>query len=579
MENVTEDKSRLQKAAHKLLIAAWCIEIIAALIGFFFAISRLIPSLDGTFVSSVTALQGALPFLAVAVVEVTKIPLAYACYETNNSRWKVVFGFALFAVTFVTFETFLGSFESYQAKLTDKLQPTLESITTLQRRIDVAQNIKISADDIIDGQEQAEGSHQKNILMIEGQFTKSIEPLSKQKQSIINSYDSNTAGLSNTLKRLQNDLKSHDDEYGKRKDQINKEFVETVNKATSDASAREKLDRDTLQGYEKDLSDLFNQDLINREELQNKHNKKRDNANIFKVNGVKLSNEKEMEAYDKRFESQKITLEKKIDNLRGSLSNQSSFRDDETSKRDEKLDELNRNRSTERDKITKRIDEVSASIADSKSEGLSKADQVAVKELDRKMRDERQKRADLIKRENERFSNRNSMFESQQEKIEAASLNIEETENALVAECAKLNAATNNNQVYRIATSFFGLKDSCELTKKQLTIVTYIWFGSIAFIVAALGPVLAFASFVVRENKPRVIIKEVEVEKIVEVEVIKEVPVDRQVAVEVIREVPVDKVVFRDVPVEIIKKEVVHIPVYTNDKSLLGKTASNDDEA
>ena len=32
-----------------------------------------------------------------------------------------------------------------------------------------------------------------------------------------------------------------------------------------------------------------------------------------------------------------------------------------------------------------------------------------------------------------------------------------------------------------------------------------------------------------------------------------------------------DKVVFKEVPVEVVKKEVVHVPVYTNDKSLLGK--------
>jgi|TARA_B100002003_G_scaffold175324_1_gene163188 hypothetical protein len=56
-------------------------------------------------------------------------------------------------------------------------------------------------------------------------------------------------------------------------------------------------------------------------------------------------------------------------------------------------------------------------------------------------------------------------------------------------------------------------------------------------------------------NNPRVVIKNVEVEKIVEVT----------------KEVPVDKVAFKEVPVEVVKREVVHIPVYTNDPSLLGK--------
>ena len=107
-----------------------------------------------------------------------------------------------------------------------------------------------------------------------------------------------------------------------------------------------------------------------------------------------------------------------------------------------------------------------------------------------------------------------------------------------------------------------------------------------------MGTVLAFASFVISRNKPRIIIQEVSVEKLVEVEVVREVPfekivevevikevvVEKPVPVEVIKEVPVDKVVFKEVPVEIVKKEVVHIPVYTDDKSLLGKTFSDNDK-
>ncbi|KZZ13680.1 hypothetical protein A3749_26155 [Oleiphilus sp. HI0078] len=51
-------------------------------------------------------------------------------------------------------------------------------------------------------------------------------------------------------------------------------------------------------------------------------------------------------------------------------------------------------------------------------------------------------------------------------------------------------------------------------------------------------------------------------------------PVIKEVATEVIKEVPVEKVVKVEVPVEIIKKEIVHVPLYTEDKSLL-KLAEN----
>ena len=50
-------------------------------------------------------------------------------------------------------------------------------------------------------------------------------------------------------------------------------------------------------------------------------------------------------------------------------------------------------------------------------------------------------------------------------------------------------------------------------------------------------------------------------EKIIHNEVIKEV--------EVVKEVPVDKVVIQEVPVEVVKKEVIHVPIYTNDPDLI----------
>jgi hypothetical protein len=41
----------------------------------------------------------------------------------------------------------------------------------------------------------------------------------------------------------------------------------------------------------------------------------------------------------------------------------------------------------------------------------------------------------------------------------------------------------------------------------------------------------------------------------------------REVEKEVVREVPVQKVVLVDKPVEIVKKEIVYVPFYTDDRS------------
>ena len=70
-------------------------------------------------------------------------------------------------------------------------------------------------------------------------------------------------------------------------------------------------------------------------------------------------------------------------------------------------------------------------------------------------------------------------------------------------------------------------------------------------------------------RKPKVIVKEIE--KIVEK------------PVEVVKEVQVQKVEFTEVPKikEVIKKEIVHVPLYTNDESLIdiNKNKKNKNES
>ena len=72
-----------------------------------------------------------------------------------------------------------------------------------------------------------------------------------------------------------------------------------------------------------------------------------------------------------------------------------------------------------------------------------------------------------------------------------------------------------------------------------------------------------------RLNEPKIKIEQVEKEVVVVKEVIKEVPVDKIVVKEVIKEVPVDRIVTQEVPVEVVKETVVHVPIASDDLSIL----------
>ena len=72
-----------------------------------------------------------------------------------------------------------------------------------------------------------------------------------------------------------------------------------------------------------------------------------------------------------------------------------------------------------------------------------------------------------------------------------------------------------------------------------------------------------------RYRKPKIVEKIVTKEVEVVKEVVKEVPVDRVVTSEVVKEVPIEKVVTKEVPVEVYRDRVVHVPIASDDLTIL----------
>jgi len=72
-------------------------------------------------------------FIIVAVVELTKIPLANAVYYSVRLFWRIVFLIALLLVNVSTFETIITGFERInreRSKIVDKLIVEYQSVKT-----------------------------------------------------------------------------------------------------------------------------------------------------------------------------------------------------------------------------------------------------------------------------------------------------------------------------------------------------------------------------------------------------------------------------------------------------------------
>jgi hypothetical protein len=183
------------------------------------------------------------------------------------------------------------------------------------------------------------------------------------------------------------------------------------------------------------------------------------------------------------------------------------------------------------------------------------AAQSALEVISREIKQLNQDKTRELQAARARYNQRTDLVDSATSRAAGNQDRIAALRESLSPLCAEFNAGVLSNQVYRLALQISAIDDACELTQKELSTTQFLWFGSLALVVSALGTALAFAGLVIRYDRRKPIIKEVTVERIVEK------------IVEITKEVPVEKIVFRDVPVEIIQKELVHVPLFTQNIS------------
>ena len=117
---------------------AWAVEILAATISVIIAILVAGTALSENYDAAqsnkyshvMNAFLGALPFLVVAAVELTKIPLATACYLSSSLLWRIILVAGLLLLMFITFETILNGFERNFTERTYSIK---------QQKLDLAQ--------------------------------------------------------------------------------------------------------------------------------------------------------------------------------------------------------------------------------------------------------------------------------------------------------------------------------------------------------------------------------------------------------------------------------------------------------
>ncbi|MDG1003927.1 MAG: hypothetical protein P8N58_03525, partial [Emcibacteraceae bacterium] len=128
--------ARERSFGKKLLITAWAVEIMAALLGlliaFFMSYDAYNNTADQGNSAIFNAILGGLPFLLIAIIEPTKIPLAGGLYKVKHWGWKTLILVALLGLTFVTFETMFTGLERQVENLTEQISRGENKIKNLE---------------------------------------------------------------------------------------------------------------------------------------------------------------------------------------------------------------------------------------------------------------------------------------------------------------------------------------------------------------------------------------------------------------------------------------------------------------
>lgn len=561
-----------KKAGVFLYRFAWVVEVFACVIGIAIAITVLfetnmeIETATGKEVSflSPASLLSALPFFMIAVVELTKIPLATAFYFAKSIIWKLIFITSLIFVAFITFETGFNGFERNFARTNlvvdakkRELQNLIENRTELESQVTELESLTLEA---------IEQRHNQRRNDLADNYLSRIENLDNLIRDTRGRGESiQLDALASQREQLRTDLKRLDEDK-------QRELTALYNRYDSLSSSS----ANDVESKRRQLNKQLEMETSNLNSLKKEYRDALDASNFFTKSAVEKKYQEMIREQLGRIDD----TTKLINNLsiRGQASSLNQSLQNEVDDINRRFNDLKTQLNARQTIINKEIANISATTEKEISEQtalLRKERDVLQNEYNNQIEDNEKERRRVLAS----FEDKSKRANLLKEEITTLSEGILRIRNAI-------NSKVADKQVYRMAMYVFNKDSAADLEPKSVAIVATIWFGSIAFIVAFTGIILALGSLTLRFGEDKTSGKSVYHkmltslrlasiairQKAKEPKVITKT-VETQVPVEIVKEIPVEKVSIKEVPVEVIKREIVHIPLYTNDPELLGTVA------
>ena len=581
-----------------LLRMAWSVEILVALIGLCIGIIIIRGAQGATEASDLMArgislndLTIGMIFIIVAVVELTKIPLATAVYYSVRLSWKIIFLIGLLLVNVSTFETIVTGFERINRERTKVVDKMIVEYNSIKTQIElINDNTKVKTFDI-------------DINNLRDQRTK------------INSQISEIT--INGQKRIQDILNT-----GSNKDAI-AQLQSQIDTLTNDIS--------TLSAKKADLPNQIKKIGIL------KTNEKSILAEIAAIEKTIINKEKEKRIKEEKIadliKQQSVNTGGQVDIIKNEITLAIKPLNEELEIISAKINDLEkRQKGFTLDKEDK--DQKLRDLEDRKLELISNSEGTGIDDLapdNQVFRVATWLKGWFVIDYNKEIDKINDqIFELEKQKVK--SITEKSWFDSILSYFNKNSELDNeaiDKQISRLQIQISDFEKKAEralntveesvyadLPRGAITAAFWLWFGVLSFIISVTGTLLAFASLVMldprlhiirnkrtahwkglsirisklivlinkyvwgkikrfRDPNVKIIEKEVVVEK--EVEKIVEKPIEVEKIVEKIVEKPVEieKIVIKEVEVpkeiETIRKEMVYVPLPTDDEELLKK--------
>ena len=579
-------KSKTAPWGKKLIVMAWIIEILVASVSFSIAMLFFLSSGESNLKIAqlasdlnVNNIIVGLSFVVVTVIELTKIPLASVFYYAGKIAWRVTFFLALLAVNFLTFETIMQGFELAYNQRSEKVD-------------DIRKQVEIKRDEIANIETKADLSKidldiekvNQDIKILVDQ-KKDIEiRIIEEKTKLIEEAQVANPNISRLQNSIENKIKEKEQYENQRRDFVQQRSEIKTGLFSGSKKKIEALDLEISKTEEK----ISNIDI----ELANLNNElaKATNAgesrNESKIKSIEEKGNLEINSLNKQIEDiQNNQLKKlqdqKSENIESNIERKKKkdILDDELTELEKELKEAAKESQIYR--IAIKIKVFGEFISGGKLE-----DQIS--EIDE----------EILDLEKSKFKKSFLFFWERDYVPSDAYIKLVDNK-ILVLEDRK------NKMLNQVLSDEKKEIDEADLSQKDVDRAFWIWFGSMALVISIIGSLVALAGFhlqdermheirnrpvkerfrrffrniawipvyinryiwagIKRLTKPKIVEKVVEVEK--EVEKIVEKNIGEKIVYEKV-----------EVPKEVIKKEMVYVPLPTDDEELLKRGPFKQDD-